>query len=79
MVDFSAEFEKVHADVEKKKAEQSALQERKRMLEEEKGRLLEQLKALGINSIEEAQAFLVDAERQLQEGLEKCQKILSGI
>jgi len=79
MVDFSAEFEKIHADVEKKKSEQSALEERKRMLEEEKGRLVEQLKAHGLNSIEEAQAFLVEAEKKLQEGLDRCQKILAGV
>jgi len=78
MVDFIKEFEEIQAQVESKKAEQTTLQERKRMLEEEQNRLLEQLKALGLNSIEEAQAFIATTEQQLSEGLEKCHQMLSS-
>lgn len=76
-MDFVTEFGKIEQEVSKKKAQMSALEERKRILEEDEARLLGQLKELNINSMEEAETYLANTEKSLSEGLKQCQEIMA--
>jgi hypothetical protein len=78
MKDYAQEFSKIQETVEEKKQKKVALEERKRILEADLGKLMEQLKGLGLESLEQAEAYLQMTEKELEEGLTRCRQILQA-
>jgi hypothetical protein len=77
-MNYIEELNQIQKQTEEKKQKKVALEERKRMLEEDLGKTMAELKECGINSIEEADAYIKKTESELNEGISKCRQILAG-
>jgi uncharacterized protein YajQ (UPF0234 family) len=77
-MNYIEELNQIQKSVEVKKQKKVALEERKRMLEEDLGKSMAELKELGINSLEEADGYIKKTEGELNEGISKCRQILAG-
>lgn len=75
-VNYKEQLNKILEEVNEKKLEQARLKERQKTLTEEKTKIMASLEELGIFGEEELKAELEKIEKEIQEGLEKCQTLL---
>lgn len=72
---YSEELSKIEQKVNGAKLEKATLEERKRNLEQEQTKILEELKKeeIGENKLEDV---IMDLEVEIQEGIDKCKDII---
>ncbi len=75
MENYKEELDKIEQEVNNAKIEKAKLEERKRNLEEEYTKIVEELKKEGI-TIEDLENNINELEIIIQEGIAKCQQIL---
>ncbi len=75
MENYKEELDKIEQEVNNAKIEKAKLEERKRNLEEEYTKIVEELKKEGI-TIEDLENNINELEIGIQEGIAKCQQIL---
>lgn len=76
MSDFKTQLEDIKKKINGKKIEQAKLEQQLEDLQKEKKVLDAQMAELGIKDIPMLEAELDTLEKELTEGLEKCQKML---
>ncbi len=75
MENYKDKLDKIEQEVNNAKIEKAKLEERKRNLEEEYTKIVEELKKEGI-TIEDLENNINELEIGIQEGIAKCQQIL---
>ena len=77
MSDFKTELENIKKKIEDKKIAQAKLEQQLEDLTKEKKELDKQMEEIGIKDTVSLEAEIESLEKELTEGLEKCQKMLA--
>jgi len=77
MSDFKTQLEDIKKKITSKKMEQAKLEQRLEDLTTEKDNLDKQMAEAGIKDIPSLETEIESLEKELTEGLEKCQKMLA--
>ena len=77
MSDFKTQLEDIKKKITSKKMEQAKLEQRLEDLTTEKDNLDKQMAGAGIKDIPSLETEIESLEKELTEGLEKCQKMLA--
>ncbi len=76
MSEYRKQLEELETEVQNRKLEKAKIDERVKTLDEERIKLLEELKEFGINSKEELEKYVTETEELLNKRLTETRKIL---